>query len=1175
MPRKQFKADLNDAIQGEYGVDSISGCRLGEDDGQFTFVFTHPTLNLPATITASVGEQSDYPHTHEYSLFCDDDASEDAAVCIDSLGKPKGMPIKAFLNLVSGALSGSSTPSLSEPLPDSVEPESDYESPQEQDTDDDDEDAFDEAFGDPVPLTSAAFTTFATIRAGSPTVFQSRIRRDLKFAKDAGFRVASFGGLLDNYKCVVSMSIRARRLGISEAAMHAWRIEPSDFIILLIQYKEGYKTKEELDTLQHGGALATNLEIRVGASKKYKPTEQQVTNAFSTIVKATSQDETADPALFRDIFVSKPLNNLLNKELVSLIRLRDSSMSWQGAEDFSYKVKWGMSFDNAFTKAEQFEPEPASGYPAVVDADHLADLSIKSHSFPLIAMQFMLRHFVRCTEFCLVCHKKLDNLVEAIKPYVCDTPLCLYQYMSLGFGPSIEHEIMMQDKVVDLLISFCYTSANLGRLKDFPTGLYLSVPRSIISGVAAQAGRSPHGLVQPLGAQPPIEGRLEARFNMTKSEILFDNVKPGTVCPLKKGDWIALELPDEAGSSLYHCRVANPDLFPSIEIGPLIGQPVSKELSTTPKWSTAFIDQYSVKFDELSEAEKRGAVYRLLALLPSVKEMNAYLAKQNTPDLARWVDRISPAAFAVLRWTLASNRSCIMAVDEPGKAVHGMPEYMQFRFAMGAPDKEHRFKTAVKKTAKRLDSKYPTLYAWHGSSIQNWHSIIREGLHFSDVVNGRAFGNGVYHAPNAATSMGYSGMGPYGYGNNSVPFIWPNSDLQISSAIALNEIVNAPAEYVSSTPHYVVAQLDWIQTRYLFVKCKPADADAEQPVPVFDKPPTSKLEQDPARVPIGAANTPIIIPNLSSKPEKGKRKLANTVSPGPKKTKRAKKQDWFMGKIAPTRKVVDLTGDDDNGDVDETRFEDSDLSDASSTVSDDEDHEIFKEPQSQQLAVRTGPPPIEFVPGSLDHDKLPKLPEPSYANVMATRRLTQDLKVLLAVQKHTPLHELGWYIDPEKIGNMYQWIVEVHSFHMFNEGDEELPLVTDMKKHNVKSIVLEMRFPGSYPINPPFIRVIRPRFLPFANGGGGHVTAGGAICHALLTSDGWLPTNTIESVLLQIRMAMASVEPAPARLQLRGTYAEGDQNSYGSGEAVDAYRRACKMHGWTVPSDFDQTIAEQ
>src|SRR5207253_2869842 len=61
-------------------------------------------------------------------------------------------------------------------------------------------------------------------------------------------------------------------------------------------------------------------------------------------------------------------------------------------------------------------------------------------------------------------------------PYVCDKPLCLYQYMSLGFGPSIEHEILSQPKVVDLLVSFCYASARQGGLKDFPTGLSLMVP---------------------------------------------------------------------------------------------------------------------------------------------------------------------------------------------------------------------------------------------------------------------------------------------------------------------------------------------------------------------------------------------------------------------------------------------------------------------------------------------------------------------------------------------------------------------------------------------------------------------------------------------------------------------------------------------------------------------------
>jgi len=273
-------------------------------------------------------------------------------------------------------------------------------------------------------------------------------------------------------------------------------------------------------------------------------------------------------------------------------------------------------------------------------------------------------------------------------------------------------------------------------------------------------------------------------------------------------------------------------------------------------------------------------------------------------------------------------------------------------------------------------------------------------------------------------------------------------------------------------------------------------------------------------------------------------------------------------------KIVDLTGDDD-GEV-ESLLNDSELSDSLSVTTDDEDREIFEEPNSQQeLAIRTGPPQTDFIPGSLDHNQLPKLPMPSYANTATTKRLNQDLKALIDVQKRTPLHELGWYIDPEKVNNLYQWIVELHSFNMFNEENQVLPLVTDMKKHDVKSIVLELRFPGSYPNNPPFIRVIRPRFLPFMNGGGGHVTAGGAICHALLTTDGWLCTTTIESVLLQIRMAMASTDPKPARLQIRGQCTVGDSNSYGSSEAIEAYKRACITHGWTVPADFDQTVAEQ
>jgi ubiquitin-conjugating enzyme E2 Q len=45
-------------------------------------------------------------------------------------------------------------------------------------------------------------------------------------------------------------------------------------------------------------------------------------------------------------------------------------------------------------------------------------------------------------------------------------------------------------------------------------------------------------------------------------------------------------------------------------------------------------------------------------------------------------------------------------------------------------------------------------------------------------------------------------------------------------------------------------------------------------------------------------------------------------------------------------------------------------------------------------------------------------------------------------------------------------------------------------------------------------------------------------------------------------MAMSSLDPKPARLE------NSVRMDYGVGEAVEAYMRACAMHGWTVPLGF-------
>lgn len=200
----------------------------------------------------------------------------------------------------------------------------------------------------------------------------------------------------------------------------------------------------------------------------------------------------------------------------------------------------------------------------------------------------------------------------------------------------------------------------------------------------------------------------------------------------------------------------------------------------------------------------------------------------------------------------------------------------------------------------------------------------------------------------------------------------------------------------------------------------------------------------------------------------------------------------------------------------------------------------------------------DFRPGSLDFSKLPQLALPSYATGPAQRIIQRELHKLEKIQSETPLHELGWYIDFGRIENMFQWIVELHSF------DPNLPLAQDMKTAGITSVVLEIRFFAEFPVTPPFVRVVKPRFLPFSMGGGGHVTSGGALCLELLTNTGWSPASSMESVFLQVRLAMCGKEPKPARLDK----SRNGPSQYSIGEAVSAAERAFRAHNWDFPADF-------
>ena len=1039
---------------------------------------------------------------------------------------------------------------------------------------------------------SPAFHAGALDDSGLKAI-KARMRQDLRVAKEAGFRVASLGSLMHGGQDgFVTLSCRVAKLGISDEALQAWHLERNQYFLLLIRYTSGYRDLDQLI----GSANAygsSGVQMRAGLSNKYKIAIDEAIAAFALLedkskskkLITTTNEESEKPKGLGRLFIGRPLDELLNDRLVPLLKYRLAmGFSWGGAEDFFNDHQGCNLSGGEGVDAKYWSPDVShqmETLPKIAMQDHIDD-NTKQHSFPLLAMQYALRHLVRCTEFCLVCHCKVEADFEALKPYVCSKPLCLYQYMSLGFGPSIEHEIMTQPYVVDLLISFCYTSASSRKLKYLPTGMALMVPSpSLVPQYTALGGdqygssyMDPYmdGLGSRKTSKKSKKGQqaetYKARFDQQRMELIFDT---GSQRVLQPGQWITF-VPPGTTNERYHCRVADV-LHPTVRLGMPIVRNFSKDSkheqahpvgvigakppstltpATTP---TPFpstdplltnlhqqIDFliYDQNFDELDDDDKHKSIAMLLDTLPSVSQMGTFLRSKGGRDssLRTWADRVSPAALGLLRWIIASNRSCIIQVDIPeGSAqkseerVSGMPGWMQFRFAQGAPDKEQRFVTSVKATTS--DSKYPTMFAWHGSPLYNWHGIVREGLHFERADHGRAFGDGCYHSLQCATSIGYSGMtyrGVYGSVANDGDRTgeWAHSQLQISQAVALNEIVNAPSKFVSRTPHLVVAQLDWIQSRYLFVRCRTDGLN------IKDKVPSEVYEQDPSYTPVGETNIPLKIPVTAV--SKSRRPASKVVKTGSKKVKVDNVQDLEEATMLS---------------------EDTDMEDLEIFFSDTEDEpEVIEVKPSKgkdkalpEIPLQHSIPKTDFKPGSLDHDSLPLLEPPSYATSMATKALQRELTATLKVQDTHPAHELGWYLDRELISNVYQWIVELHSF------EDHLPLAKDMKSKKINSVVLEIRFGKNYPMSPPFVRVIRPRFLSFMQGGGGHVTAGGALCMELLTNNGWSAVSNIESVLLQVRLAMSSTDPKPARLE------QGIVRDYQVGEAIEAFIRACAAHG--------------
>lgn len=1183
MGRRLFLSHLAqvkspDAVAGIHGVQSLEeglvSCR---------FIGNQPENKVPIDVDIQMctTDLDEYPDGNSFVLFTNDESLSGIIpeTLQDLSNHTHGLPLSSVLESVSQRLTQIITDGVTKEAHNGI---------QSEESDFDFEDDSDIDFGFSELSRKSKSQARAQLSSPSHSGDHSRLRADMKAVKQAGFRIGALGDL---ETCgVLCISIRVSKLGLSEEAMQAWNLERKHYLLLMIAFPKGYR---DVDQVKEDPSLSGLTQMRVALCDHYKPQMSAVLSLFKPLRFELDPDmihaEKGPESTLESLFIDKPLNQLLHDFFPDIIKARlGHGLSWLGAETYIQARQVAASKEelNDMEKFNIDDMSSGSCFPPVIIADHLTETVDAKVSLPLTAMQFVLRHFTRCTEFCLVCHCRIEDKFEALKPYVCSKPLCLYQYMSLGFGPRIEREIVSQPHVVDLLISFCYFGAQHQRLKELPVGMSFPVALRPVQGAHSLGTAMPHltGIAYTGGQgfpTPPTDNvSFKCHWQFKQSTLHIGEEYQRKAQRLRPGCWIFLI--SEAGTHESHCRVKKVEL-PLVELGDTFvlslnestlssnanpGASTSSEnLPPTVTGMPSKCYMYEHNFDDLTVATQHQAIQAILMTLPSVEEMREYLLDRG-PDgeLKYWRSKISDSALSVLRWIIASNRSCIMQLnqlDEHGcfqataaveDRVGGMDDWIQFRFAQGAPDKENRFIDCMRQETSPT-SKYPTLFAWHGSHLRNWHSIIRQGLRFDDIVHGRVYGNGVYFSQFANVSLNYTAASNPAFLSSALNSGWKQSKLQMINAISLNEVINRPDKFVHTNPHYVVSNIDWIQTRYLFVKSAiPAK---------FPGRPSTVYEQDPSRQAFNEQTQAITIPITAiSKSRRPGMKIELNEAGTPKRNKTV---------VATDQATAERLEDDANS----IASDDDDLALLLPDMVEDCEAALDK---YQGLSSPTASPKgqgkkraaennddTDFVPGTLDVDGIQFLAPPNDATRTSTQALMRSFREALEVQENTPCSTLGWFIDPNLVNNMYQWIVELHSFPV------HLPLAADLKGAGLTSVVLEMRFSSNYPFTPPFIRVVKPRFLPFAQGGGGNVTEGGAMCMEILTNNGWTAAQAIDGLLLQVRMAICD-EERPARLAFRtnGSVIAPGFDTYGIGEAIAAYIRACRNHGWTVPDGFEK-----
>ena len=212
--------------------------------------------------------------------------------------------------------------------------------------------------------------------------------------------------------------------------------------------------------------------------------------------------------------------------------------------------------------------------------------------------------------------------------------------------------------------------------------------------------------------------------------------------------------------------------------------------------------------------------------------------------------------------------------------------------------------------------------------------------------------------------------------------------------------------------------------------------------------------------------------------------------------------------------------------------------------------DIYVVPEAEDLILRyivVVPPKMHNNVGNMLNVKFGqtlKEEEKVYKVTLAKRSSKRIMSELKKMQKPST-RELGFSVEP-KDDDISIWNAYMH----IDGFDADQALTKSLSSNEISYVQFEIHFPDRYPFEPPFVRVVSPRFKYRT----GHITINGAICHKILSNENWSPGCYIQTLLMDIRcnimIGEAELEPTLWNTEYSFSAAKSD------------YIRVMKSHGW-------------